>query len=146
MAKTRGVQTLSPSAHNIRPRASLVQDSMSEAPQALAIPHFEGGVVPSPPQHRYDMRRHPLHLGQAIRAPRNQFVALLQRKPKFQAQEKSQIPAGMTLEGIITQPMVIQPPIEGNLDCRVRPFYSELCFDRETFRYQPKLKDSFHLL
>ena len=42
--------------------------------------------------------------------------------------------------------MVTQPPIEGNLDCRDRPFHSELCFDRETFRLQPELKDSFHLL
>ena len=35
------------------------------------------------------MRRgdHPLHLGQALRAPRDQFIVLLQRKPKFQAQE-----------------------------------------------------------
>ena len=42
--------------------------------------------------------------------------------------------------------MVTQPPIEGNLDCRARPFHSELCFDRETFRHQPELRDSFHLL
>ena len=42
--------------------------------------------------------------------------------------------------------MVTQPPIEGNLDCRARPFHSELCFDRETFRHQPELGDSFHLL
>ena len=42
--------------------------------------------------------------------------------------------------------MVTQPPIEGNLDCQARPFHSELCFDRETFRHHPDLKDSFHLL
>ena len=42
--------------------------------------------------------------------------------------------------------MVTQPPIEGNLDCRARPFHSELCFDIETFRHQPELRDSFHLL
>ncbi|KAL6340623.1 hypothetical protein AAG906_010531 [Vitis piasezkii] len=42
--------------------------------------------------------------------------------------------------------MVTQPPIEGNLDYRARPFHSNLCFDRETFRLQPKLRDSFHLL
>ena len=52
----------------------------------------------------------------------------------------------MTPEVIIRQPMVTQPPIEGNLDCRARPFHSELCFDRETFRLQPELRDSFHLL
>ena len=42
--------------------------------------------------------------------------------------------------------MVNQPPIEGNLDCQARSFHSELCFDRATFRLQPKLRDSFHLL
>ena len=42
--------------------------------------------------------------------------------------------------------MVTQPPIEGNLDCRARPFHSELCFDRATFKPQPELRDSFHLL
>ena len=42
--------------------------------------------------------------------------------------------------------MVTQPPIEGNLDCRARSFHSEFSFDRETFRLQPELRDSFHLL
>ena len=42
--------------------------------------------------------------------------------------------------------MVTQPPIEGNLDCRARPFHSKLCFDIEAFRHQPELRDSFHLL
>ncbi|RVW45815.1 hypothetical protein CK203_086292 [Vitis vinifera] len=59
---------------------------------------------------------------------------------------ESQIPSGMTPEVIIKRPMVTQPPIEGNLDCRARSFHSELCFDRETFRLQPELRDSFHLL
>ncbi|RVW24651.1 hypothetical protein CK203_096079 [Vitis vinifera] len=52
----------------------------------------------------------------------------------------------MTPEVIIRRPMVTQPPIEGNLDCRARLFHSKLCFDRETFRLQPKLRDSFHLI
>ena len=42
--------------------------------------------------------------------------------------------------------MAAQPPIEGNLDFRARPFHSELCFDIATFRFQSKLVDSFHLL
>ena len=42
--------------------------------------------------------------------------------------------------------MVTKPPIEGNLDYRARPFHFELCFDRVTFRLQPELRDSFHLL
>ena len=60
--------------------------------------------------------------------------------------KESQIPSGMTPEVVIRRPMVTQPPIEGNLDCRARSFHSELCFDTTTFRLQPELKDSFHLL
>ncbi|RVW13639.1 hypothetical protein CK203_088788 [Vitis vinifera] len=58
---------------------------MSEAPQALAIPPSKGGVPPSPSQRMYETMRPPTTPRQAIRAPRNQFVALLQRKPEFQA-------------------------------------------------------------
>ena len=47
---------------------------------------------------------------------------------------ESQIPSGMTPEVIIRRPMNAQPPIEGNLDCRARPFHSELCFDTATFK------------
>ena len=60
--------------------------------------------------------------------------------------KESQIPSGMTPEVVIRRPMVTQPPIEDNLDCRARPFHSELCFDTTTFRLQPELRDSFHLL
>ena len=67
------------------------------------------------------------------------------KKPQPQAQE-SQIPLGMTLEVVIRCPTVTQPPIEGNLDCRARPFHSELCFDIATFRLQPELRDSFRML
>ncbi|RVW58731.1 hypothetical protein CK203_108559 [Vitis vinifera] len=35
--------------------------------------------------------------------------------------------------------MLTQPPIEGNLDCRARPFHSELCFDIATFQLRPEL-------
>ncbi|KAL6321022.1 hypothetical protein AAG906_011998 [Vitis piasezkii] len=52
----------------------------------------------------------------------------------------------MTPEVVIRRPMVTQPPIEGNLDYWARPFHSELYFDRATFRLQPELRDSFHLL
>ena len=58
----------------------------------------------------------------------------------------SQIPSGMAPEVLIRRPMLTQPPIEGNLDCRARSFHSELCFDVATFRLQPELRDSFHLL
>ncbi|RVW90217.1 hypothetical protein CK203_042016 [Vitis vinifera] len=35
--------------------------------------------------------------------------------------------------------MVTQPPIEGNLDCRARPFHSELCFDIATLEFSLSL-------
>ncbi|RVW87524.1 Retrovirus-related Pol polyprotein from transposon 17.6, partial [Vitis vinifera] len=44
------------------------------------------------------------------------------------------------------RPMLPQPPIEGNLDCRTRAFHSELCFDLAAFRVRPKLAQSFQLL
>ncbi|RVW44154.1 hypothetical protein CK203_089413 [Vitis vinifera] len=42
--------------------------------------------------------------------------------------------------------MLTQPPIEGNLDCRARPFHSELCFDIAAFRVRPELAQTFNLL
>ncbi|WJZ89309.1 hypothetical protein VitviT2T_008535 [Vitis vinifera] len=60
--------------------------------------------------------------------------------------QESQIPLGMAPKVVIKCPMVTQPPIEGNLDCRARPFHFELCFDTHTFRFQLELRDSFRLL
>ncbi|RVW82120.1 hypothetical protein CK203_052506 [Vitis vinifera] len=74
-----------PRLHNSqsKPRASPVR-----------IPHLrlhmpchstsKGGVPSNPPQRRYETRRPPTTLGKHF-APRDQFIALLQRKLKFQA-------------------------------------------------------------
>ena len=67
-------------------------------------------------------------------------------QPSQPPAQESHIPSGMTPEVLIKHPMVTQPPIEGNLDCRVRPFHSELSFDTATFRLQLELRDSFRLL
>ena len=67
-------------------------------------------------------------------------------QPSQTPTKESQIPSGMTPKVVIRQPMVTQPPIEGNLDCRARPFHSELYFDIATFRLQLELKDFFRLL
>ncbi|RVX21002.1 hypothetical protein CK203_002399 [Vitis vinifera] len=67
-------------------------------------------------------------------------------QPSQPLAKESQIPSGMTSEVVIRCPMVTQPPIKGNLDCKARPFHSELCFDIATFRLQLELRDSFHLL
>ncbi|RVX01132.1 hypothetical protein CK203_022741 [Vitis vinifera] len=57
-----------------------------------------------------------------------------------------QIPSKIAPKEVIRRPMLTQPPIEGNLDCRARPFHSELCFDIATFRLQPELAQTFNLL
>nr|CAN60413.1 hypothetical protein VITISV_015400 [Vitis vinifera] len=49
-------------------------------------------------------------------------------------------------EAVIRRPMLTQPPIEGNLDCRARLFHSKLCFDIATFQLRSELAQSFQLL
>ncbi|WJZ92693.1 hypothetical protein VitviT2T_011675 [Vitis vinifera] len=50
-----------------------------------------------------------------------------------------QNPSEIAPEAVIRRSMLTQPPIEGNLDCRARPFHSELCFDTATFQLRPEL-------
>ncbi|KAL6329284.1 hypothetical protein AAG906_015488 [Vitis piasezkii] len=72
--------------------------------------------------------------------------------PQEKAQEpqapipEPQIATEAPLEEVIRRPMLPQPPIEGNLDCRTRAFHSELCFDLAAFRVRPELAQSFQLL
>ena len=42
--------------------------------------------------------------------------------------------------------MVTAPPIEGDLDCRARPFHSEFYFNIEAMQQHLELWDSFGLL
>ena len=163
MAKTRGAKSSSPSS---RPRALRetpmhpVQGSMTEPSQPLPIPASVEDVPLSSPTRRYEMRRPPTtprvsssHAKKSGRRPPNKkarvSAPLEPSEPPSEPQPpaiESQIPFGMTPEVVIRRPMVTQPHIKGNLDCRARPFHSKLCFDRATFRLQLKLKDSFHLL
>ncbi|WJZ95354.1 hypothetical protein VitviT2T_014130 [Vitis vinifera] len=112
---------------------------------------------------RYEMRRPPTTPGASssrakksgsrppkkkarVLAPLEPLEAPSEPQPPQPPAIESHIPSRMTPEVVIKRPIVTQPPIEGNLDCRARPFHSELCFDRATFRLQPELRDSFHLL
>ncbi|RVX04709.1 hypothetical protein CK203_024973 [Vitis vinifera] len=74
------------------------------------------------------MRRgdHPLHLGKHF-APQEISCRPPAKKAKVSGPRESSAPP---------QP---QPPA-------IEPFHSELCFDMETFRQQPELRDSFRLL
>ena len=65
----------------------------------------------------------------------HQYTAFHQRELRPQAPADSQHPSDIAPEAIIKRPMVTQPPIEGNTDCRVRSFLSELYFDIEDMRH-----------
>ena len=148
MAKTRGAKTLSPLDHHRAPRVSPVQDSMTEPSQPPVVPPSGEGAPLSSPSRQYEMRIPPTTPGassscakkSASRSPKKKARISASVKPSEPSSEpqppaiKSHIPSRMTLEVIIRWPMVSQPPIEGNLDYRARPFHSELCFDRVTFR------------
>ncbi|RVW11774.1 putative mitochondrial protein [Vitis vinifera] len=120
MARTRGAKSLSPSSRKKLQRRPC-SGSTSEPPRPLRVPPPVQDAPMSPPKSSTEPQ------------PSSSPI-------------DSQIPSGMTPEVIIRRPMLTQPPIEGNLDCRARPFHSELCFDTATFRLQPELRDSFHLL
>ncbi|RVW81616.1 hypothetical protein CK203_049466 [Vitis vinifera] len=129
---------------------------MTEPPQPSAIPHSEDGAPSSLPLRRYHTRRQPTTPGVSSSRPKKSASRPPMKKARVSAPvepsepqpptTESQIPSRMTPEVVIRRPMVTQPPIEGNLDYRAKPFHYELCFDRETFKHQPELKDSFHLL
>ena len=167
MAKTRGGKSSCPSSHLRVPRETPVQGIIPEPPRPLVVPPLVEGAPMSPPSRRYETRRPPTTPGASssrakksgssppkkkarVSAPIDLSKPSSEPPPKPQPSQppptQSQIPSGMTPEVLIRCPMVSQPPIEGNLDCRARPFHSELCFDIATFRLQLELRDSFHLL
>ena len=137
-----------------------MQGSMTEPSQPLAIPPSVDDAPLSSPSRRHETRRPPTtpgagssrakKLGSHPPKKKARISAPLEpSKPSSEPQPpaiESQILSGMTPEVVIRRPMVTQPPIKSNLDCRARPFHSEFCFYKATFRLQSELKDSFHLL
>eukprot|EP00261_Vitis_vinifera_P030642 XP_019071885.1 PREDICTED: uncharacterized protein LOC109121611 [Vitis vinifera] len=110
---------------------------------APTVPSSKGGVPFSPPQRQYLTWR-PLtspppepsvHRITPKRArtsgPRE---TSRQSRPQPQAPAGSQHPSDIAPEAIIKRPMVTVPPIEGNSDCRAKPFHFELYFDIEAMR------------
>ena len=163
MARTRGASPAPSLRRTTRQRASSAQvpsDSPSQATEAPRIPPFEGGVAigtSSPaPQRRYETRRPPTtprattsHPESSVRCPptkRAKTSGPRESSKAFEQPTDSELPIDLLLESIIRRPIVTTPLIEGNSDCRVRPFHSKLYFDQETMRQQPKLRDSYGLL
>ena len=133
----------------------LYSQDPSQASQALTVPSLKSEVPSRPSQRRYSTRR------PSISPPPEPLVRFVppkrartsgpgetssQAPANSQALKDIQRPSGIVLEVIIKRPMVTTPPIPGNLDCRAKPFHSELYFDMEAMRQQPDLRDSFGLL
>ncbi|KAL6349830.1 hypothetical protein AAG906_001717 [Vitis piasezkii] len=133
MARTRGAKSSSPSSRLRVLRDTPIQGSTFEPPRPPVVPPPKKAKVSNPSS-------------ELESKPRPSPPPAKKPQPSQTPAKESQIPSGMTPEVVIRRPMVTQPPIEGNLDCRARPFHSELCFDTATFKLQPELKDSFHLL
>nr|CAN77002.1 hypothetical protein VITISV_028504 [Vitis vinifera] len=156
MAKTRGGLSASPSSPMPRPAQSAIGGATSPPAQDSTVPPSEGGM---PSQRWYPTRRPPTNpvpptakaKRPASRPPAKRAKFSGPGEPSQTPQvelptEDSQIPVGIPLETVIRRPMIAGPPIEGNLDCRDRPFHSETWFDIEALRQQPELRDSFRLL
>ncbi|RVW77494.1 hypothetical protein CK203_053429 [Vitis vinifera] len=143
MAITRGTKSSSPSTRLRILRDTPIQGSTSEPPRPRVVPPLVEDAPISPLPRHYNTRRS-LTMARVSSSRGQKSVPVPQRrKPK---PKESQIPSGMTPEVFIKRPMVTQPLIERNLDCKARSFHSELCFDIAIFRLQPDLKDSFRLL
>ncbi|XP_034693682.1 anther-specific proline-rich protein APG-like [Vitis riparia] len=132
--------------------------------------HSAKPVVQTPPAKRYLTRSGGRPLQKRARVESSEPIDLTEQSPvqspvpspepspmpspappaKPQASQppppKPQISAEPTPEVILRRPMLTQPPIEGNLDCRARLFHSELCFDTAAFQLRPELEGSFQLL
>nr|CAN73329.1 hypothetical protein VITISV_015806 [Vitis vinifera] len=156
MARTKGAKSSFPYGRKGIVREAFVQGSTSEPPLQVAAPPPAEPASLSHLARRYQTRsggRPPQKKTRVVDPdPSLEPSLALSLEPLAEPQPsqpplvESQIPSGIAPEVLIRRPMVPQPPIEGNLDCRARPFHSELCFDTATFRFQPELVDSFRLL
>ena len=155
MARIREGHTDPSLSREPRPKASSPQDSTFQAPEASNVPFSKGGVPSNPPQCRYATRRpstSPPPKPSIRRIPPKRAKTLGPKEsfrhsqPDPRVPTDSQHPSGISPEAIIKRLMVITLPIEGNSDCRARPFHFELYFDLEAMRQQLELRDSFGLL
>ncbi|KAL6346939.1 hypothetical protein AAG906_005999 [Vitis piasezkii] len=99
-------------------------------------------------QRRYETRRATTTPGMTASHPESSVRRPPAKRAKTSGQPhaNTELPSDMSPESIIRRPMLTTPPIEGNSDCRSRPFHSEFYFDQEAFRQQPELQDSYGLL
>ena len=166
MARTRGAKSSSPSSRKKSLRKEPVPDPVSEPSQPRAVPPPVKSAPPKPSARRYLTRSGGRPLQKRPRVESSEPIDLTEQSPvsspvpspvpspapPVEPKEpqppllEPQIPSEIAPEEVIRRPMLTQPPIEGNLDCRAQPFHSELCFDIATFRLQSELAQSFNLL
>ncbi|RVW13741.1 hypothetical protein CK203_087183 [Vitis vinifera] len=147
------------SGHHFRPNFDSPIWREPEEPNLPLLPAETSparGLFKAPPLNLRGQKLFPLQQA-APQNPRRGVISLEPSPPPFPAppvepQElqpplsEPQIPSEIAPEVLIRRPMLTQPPIEGNLDYRARPFHSELCFDTATFQLRPELAHSFRLL
>ncbi|KAL6316347.1 hypothetical protein AAG906_017983 [Vitis piasezkii] len=112
-------------------REAPVQGSTSAPPQLVVVPHPVKPAPLSHPTRRYQTRSSGRPLQKKASVVESEPIDLTElslepSQPSQPPPAESQIPLGMAPEVLIRRPMVTQPPIEGNLDFRARPFHSEL--------------------
>nr|CAN65845.1 hypothetical protein VITISV_014173 [Vitis vinifera] len=162
MARTRGAKSSSPSSRKKVPREEPVPGPISEPPRLKTVSPPLKPAPPKPPARRYLTRSGGRPLQKRARVESSEPIDLTEQSPEplpvpspappAEPQEpqpplpEPQNPSEIAPEAVIRRPMLTQPPIEGNLDCRAQPFHSELCFDIATFQLRPELAQSFHLL
>ena len=163
---TRGTLLIPSLSRTSRQRASsarVPRDFPFQATEAPQIPPSKGGAPTSPSspalQRRYETRRLPTTPGVTTSRPESSMRrppakragtsspgessrALQPKSPvatHARAPADFELPFNMSLESIIRRPMLTASPIEGNSDCRARPFHSELYFDQEAMWQQPEI-------
>ncbi|XP_034684097.1 vegetative cell wall protein gp1-like [Vitis riparia] len=166
MARTKGAKSSSPSSRKPAPREAPVQASTSEPPppEVVSPPvkptpkkRQAKPTLQTPPARPYLTRSGGRPLQKRARVESTEPIDLTRQSPipspepspalpaKPQASQpppsEPQIPSRTALEAIIRRPMLTQPPIEGNLDCRARPFHFELCFDTAAFQLRLELEE-----
>ena len=148
MARTRGAKSSSPSGRKRVPREAPVQGPTSEPPRPEAASPQVKPTPQNPPARRYLTRSGGRPLQKRARVESSKPINLTEQSlvpspepspapspapaPMSPAQpqehqpplSKPQIPSGVAPEVLIRHPMLTQPPIEGNLDCRARQFHS----------------------
>ena len=138
-----------PSLHRDAPRAReppllrylAIPHLRPRRPRGFHLPKVERAIGPSllASQCRYESRRPPTIPGTTTSRLESLEQRLSAKRARtsgpgesFRASEHptdSKLPTDLSPESIIRPPMVTAPPIEGNSNCRAKPFHSELYFD-----------------